>query len=406
MKTLTTLANKYKSDKGTEYGHKHNFTDIYDEYFINFKNEYINILEIGIQDGCSLKMLYEYFPNATILGLDIDDKTCFNNDRISCAILDQSKKDHLEHLVKDINIEFDIIIDDGSHHISDQQLSFGYLFPLLKSDGLYILEDLHTSLSDPGTVVYGRPMENNLEKDNTTLHYLKNKPYVSIYLDQKQNEYIQNNIKEVLIFERDNLNVPEYYKNKSITSIIKKKERMTKRIEELLETPRMYYYELFPQNSLKGLYDLIQEHITPETKMVEIGSFSGVSSELFALHCKEINCVDRWQEYNEINSPEIIEGERRFDELVVKYSNIKKIKLSSEEASNMFENESLDFIYIDAAHDYENVKKDILCWLPKIKLNGIVAGHDISIDGVSRAVREIFGTSKQYEDTSWLVIKK
>jgi predicted O-methyltransferase YrrM len=181
---------------------------------------------------------------------------------------------------------------------------------------------------------------------------------------------------------------------------------MTERIVELLETPRMYYCELFPQNSLKGLYDLIQEHITPETKMVEVGSFSGVSSELFALHCKEINCVDRWEEYHEINSPEIIEGERRFDELMVKYSNIKKIKLSSEEASNMFENESLDFVYIDAAHDYENVKKDILYWLPKIKLNGIMAGHDICIDSVSKAVREIFGISKQYEDTSWLVIKK
>lgn len=181
---------------------------------------------------------------------------------------------------------------------------------------------------------------------------------------------------------------------------------MNERIEELLKTPRMYYYELAPQNSLKGLYDLIQEHITPKTKMVEIGSFSGVSSELFALHCKEINCVDRWVSYNEINDPEIIEGEKRFDELVKKYSNIKKIKSSSEEASKMFEDESLDFVYIDAAHDYENVKKDILCWLPKVKLNGVIAGHDVTMSGVYQAVNEIFGGAKQYEDTSWLVIKK
>jgi hypothetical protein len=222
MKFLTLLANKHKSDKGTEYGSKHNFSDIYDDYFINFKDKSINILEIGVNDGSSLKMWYEYFPNATIIGLDIDDKTCFNNDRISCGILDQSKKDHLEHFVKNINIEFNIILDDGSHHISDQQLTFGYLFPLLKSTGLYIIEDLHTSLSEPGTVVYGRPMENNLEKTNTTLHYLKNKPYNSIYLDQNQNEYIQNNIKEIFISEKDNLNVPNDYKNKSITSIILK----------------------------------------------------------------------------------------------------------------------------------------------------------------------------------------
>lgn len=181
---------------------------------------------------------------------------------------------------------------------------------------------------------------------------------------------------------------------------------MNEKIKELLETPRMYYYELFPQNSLKGLYHLIQEYVTPETVMAEIGSFSGVSSELFAIHCKEINCIDRWEQYNEINNPEIIEGEKRFDELLKRYSNIKKIKLSSEDASNLFKDESLDFVYIDAAHDYENVKKDILCWLPKVKPNGIIAGHDIVMDGVSRAVNEILGSSKHYEDTSWLVIKK
>lgn len=181
---------------------------------------------------------------------------------------------------------------------------------------------------------------------------------------------------------------------------------MNQRIQELLETPRMYYYELVPQNSLKGLYDLIQEYITPKTKMVEVGSFSGISSELFALHCEEISCVDRWVSYNEINNPEITEGERRFDKLVTKYTNIKKIKLSSEEAAEMFENGSLDFVYIDAAHDYENVKRDILCWLPKIKLGGAIAGHDITIPGVAQAVNEIFEEAKQYDDTSWLVVKK
>jgi len=99
---------------------------------------------------------------------------------------------------------------------------------------------------------------------------------------------------------------------------------MNEKILELLKTPRMYYYELFPQNSLKGLYDLIQEYVTPQTKMVEVGSFSGVSSELFALHCEEINCIDRWISYNEIDTPEIIEGEKRFDELVKNILILKK----------------------------------------------------------------------------------
>jgi len=180
---------------------------------------------------------------------------------------------------------------------------------------------------------------------------------------------------------------------------------MKERINELLNTPRMYYYELVPQNGLKGLYDLIQEHVTKSTKMVEVGSFSGISSELFALHCKEITCVDRWSEYNEIDNAKLVEGEKSFDDLIIKYNNIKKMKSSSEEAAATFKNGSLDFVYIDAAHDYENVKKDILCWLPKVKAGGHIAGHDIVIPGVSQAVNEIFGNRyKQYEDTSWLIV--
>lgn len=223
MHELTNLANKYNSDKGTVFGSKHGFTEDYGPYFEKYKCEKINILEIGINDGSSLRMWYDYFPHATIVGIDIDDKLTYNNDRTFCGILDQSNSEHLKHFVVNTDLNFDIIIDDGSHHISDQQLTFGHLFPLVRPGGIYIIEDLHTSLSEPGTMVYGRPLENNLERTNTTLTYLKSRPYTSIYLSKSQNEYVQENIQEVLIFERDNMNVPYDYKNKSITTIIIKK---------------------------------------------------------------------------------------------------------------------------------------------------------------------------------------
>jgi hypothetical protein len=223
MKQLTQLANKYSSDKGTTQGSKHGFSEIYDDYFTSIKNENINILEIGVNDGSSLKMWYEYFPKAFIYGLDIDDKLCYNNDRVSCGILDQSKDDHLDYFIKNINTKFDIILDDGSHHLRDQQLTFYYFLSLLNSGGIYVIEDLHTSLCDNNTNVYGRNIEIWDDKSNTTLFYLQNKPYNSVYLNNKQNHYIQNNIKEVHIFEKDNMNVPNDYKNKSITSVIIKK---------------------------------------------------------------------------------------------------------------------------------------------------------------------------------------
>jgi predicted O-methyltransferase YrrM len=178
---------------------------------------------------------------------------------------------------------------------------------------------------------------------------------------------------------------------------------MNQRINELINTPRMFYLSIFPQNSVEGLYSLIKDYITESTEMVEIGSFSGVSSELFALHCKKIHCVDFWSEYWEIDASKLIFAEEQFDSLLPRYSNITKIKQSSESASLLFEDKSLDFVYIDAAHDYENVKKDILLWLPKVKPGGYIAGHDIVLPGVAAAVGEIFGISyKKYDDSSWV----
>jgi len=168
-----------------------------------------------------------------------------------------------------------------------------------------------------------------------------------------------------------------------------------KRIEELLLTPRMFYADYNHRvNQLMGLKMLIDEYINENTVMAEIGSFSGISSELFSLHCKEIHCVDLWDSYWEIEDKQRMEfAEFTFDKLLTQYSNIKKIKGSSTKSAQRFKDKSLDFVYIDAAHDYENVKNDILAWLPKIKDGGYIAGHDYRYDqniGVYEAVNDIF----------------
>jgi hypothetical protein len=83
------------------------------------------------------------------------------------------------------------------------------------------------------------------------------------------------------------------------------------------------------------------------------------------------------------------------------------IRKPSLEAVNQFEDNSIDFVFIDAAHDYENVKNDILAWLPKIKKDGIIAGHDYTKnenDGVVKAVNEVFGIDKIeiVDDRTWM----
>ncbi len=177
-----------------------------------------------------------------------------------------------------------------------------------------------------------------------------------------------------------------------------------KEVDRLLKTPRMFYNPLRPQNSVVGLCDLIKENVDDKMTIVEVGSFSGVSSELFALHCNKIYCVDQWKAYPEIKASHIVEAENRFDTMCEKYSNLTKVKASSEEASKMFEDKSLHFVYIDAAHDYKSIKKDIALWLPKVKCGGFIAGHDITILPVKICIDECFGKGnyKIYPDTSWV----
>jgi hypothetical protein len=61
-----------------------------------------------------------------------------------------------------------------------------------------------------------------------------------------------------------------------------------------------------------------------------------------------------------------------------------------------FNSESVTFAYIDAAHDYESVKRDIAAWMPKIKSGGILAGHDAQSPGVQKAVKELLPNAEFY----------
>ena len=89
----------------------------------------------------------------------------------------------------------------------------------------------------------------------------------------------------------------------------------------------------------------------------------------------------------------------------IKDPRFRLIRLSSEKAVNLFNDNSIDAIYIDGDHKYEEVKKDILLWRNKVKKGGIIIGDDFKdFHGVKKAVEEIFSDYKLNENT-WYVIK-
>lgn len=145
---LSQLAIKYLSDKA-ELG----YMSLYAEYFekMGLTSENVrNVLEIGTNKGSSLRVWAEFFPNATIWGIDItrmyEIKEIIEHPNIKTFLINQGSQSELEAFITyDVkNIKFDIIIDDGSHDQYDQQLSLAKLFDLVRPGGLYVIEDLIT----------------------------------------------------------------------------------------------------------------------------------------------------------------------------------------------------------------------------------------------------------------------
>ncbi len=127
----------------------------------------------------------------------------------------------------------------------------------------------------------------------------------------------------------------------------------------------------------------------PKITMVEIGSYSGESSQVFVEETKFLYCIDPWKngydpedEASEIQP--MSEIEQIFNTRMQTYQNYMKLKTTSIQASTTFDNESLDFIYIDGNHTLEAIKNDITHWLPKIKPNGVIGGHDYNINPINK----------------------
>ena len=144
--TLEEIGKKYSTDKMD-----HGFLPFYEKVLNPFRTNARRVLEIGIDKGCSLYMWAEYFPQAIIEGWDLKE---FNpgtfGDGVATFVVNQSNRDSMQSCLTNLGISpgrgYDIIIDDGSHRMWDQQITLGFLWKVLNPGGIFIVEDLHTSL--------------------------------------------------------------------------------------------------------------------------------------------------------------------------------------------------------------------------------------------------------------------
>ena len=147
-KTLDQLYREHKgklSDKWSLY-----LTE-YDRLFTVYRNQPVQLLEIGVQNGGSLEIWDQYFPNARkIIGCDINPSCAalqYRSPRIA-VVTGDANLDEFQNEILQYASTFDIIIDDGSHDSSDIVRSFARYFPYLSETGIYVAEDLHCSYWD------------------------------------------------------------------------------------------------------------------------------------------------------------------------------------------------------------------------------------------------------------------
>lgn len=153
-----------------------------------------------------------------------------------------------------------------------------------------------------------------------------------------------------------------------------------------------------------------------DKKCVEVGVLRGdFSQQILKCNPEKLYLVDCWEKH-----PNNLRTNRFFQmcykQVCERFLNDKRvqiIKKYSIEASKMFPDNSLDFVYIDADHSYEACSQDMRVWFLKLRKGGLLSGHDISLSrpncGVRKSVEDFCKEYKRNYDllsrASWGIIK-
>lgn len=179
------------------------------------------VLEVGIHEGRSLSMWRDYFENATVVGWDITsyEFNQFGRGTIT-QVVDQSSIPSMIRTIAANNYRaesFDLIIDDGSHRMLDQQITLATLWPLLRRGGIYIVEDLHTSLPHNPAEWEGGGCRDDFS--NSTLRALQalaqSGELHSVYVEEEKCKLISAEVATCLIYDTRG-------DERHITSVIRK----------------------------------------------------------------------------------------------------------------------------------------------------------------------------------------
>jgi len=177
-----------------------------------------------------------------------------------------------------------------------------------------------------------------------------------------------------------------------------------------------FYNKIIGWFDYQSLYRDMVKLAPQDAVFVEVGSFMGCSTAFLGVEIInsrkniKLHCVDNWVGDEGCTEPSVTNDELRlkFIENVSPISCILNVITGDSAISaSLFDDNSIDFVFIDANHTYPAVKADISAWYPKVKVGGWICGHDYEDGrGVVPAVNEAFGTDIYRHHVTWLHLKK
>ena len=204
--TLDELFHYYGSDKANIFkktkNQGHGFSKFYTQHLKKLKKKEIKILELGSYSGASAAAFIKYFENCSVYCFDINiSKFIFFSKDIHVYGLDINNEKTLKKALKKINLEsnldfFDIIIDDGSHYLSDILFSLKTLFRYVKKGGIYIIEDF----KHPNYYDQNRNIEHILV-DQVLNNLQEKRLFNSNIIINDDQIYLQKNISKIKIYK-------------------------------------------------------------------------------------------------------------------------------------------------------------------------------------------------------------
>jgi hypothetical protein len=144
-RSLDAIGLQHGTDKSSRH---HDYLNFYDGIFSRRRQAPLKILEIGVLNGASVRTWQDYFPNALIVGCDIDPMARrWASERVEIEYMDQSNLEDLVRIGRKHG-PFDLVIEDGSHLWEHQTTTLRTLFPFVRPEGWYVVEDLQTNYGD------------------------------------------------------------------------------------------------------------------------------------------------------------------------------------------------------------------------------------------------------------------